>query len=267
MRAQTLTHIRLPRLIHYVEAAAVQDSLVRACLDAKHRDAKAVLRPMVLTMEMAPVYTTGRRDRGRTTDEEKRRLATPLYPSSPASGGQEGGQAVVVDVVESLRGGQTTFHGPGQLVAYPILDLSGAAAAAAAARNGLDLRPKCYVDRLEAALIHTCRAFGVETWRTQHTGVWAHPDRKVAAIGVHLRRNVSSHGVALNVNTDLAYFDRIVACGLADKRATSLAREGATSCTLAQVTDVFVQALADQLGFDGVDEERATDPGRLSVLR
>jgi lipoyl(octanoyl) transferase len=86
---------------------------------------------------------------------------------------------------------------------------------------------------------------------TEHTGVWTSPEDKIAAIGVHMRRNVTSHGVGLNVNTDLWWFDRIVACGLEGKRTTSLAKEGAVGLKVEHVGQEFVRGVAERL--EGVD--------------
>jgi lipoyl(octanoyl) transferase len=86
---------------------------------------------------------------------------------------------------------------------------------------------------------------------TEHTGVWTSPEDKIAAIGVHMRRNVTSHGVGLNVNTDLWWFDRIVACGLEGKRTTSLAKEGAVGLKVEDVGREFVRGVAERL--EGVD--------------
>lgn len=124
-----------------------------------------------------------------------------------------------VELHETERGGDVTYHGPGQLVGYPILDLSG-----------LRKDVVWYLRSLEEVLIRAAREFGVETTRKQapmgkrplYTGVWA-GEEKLAAIGIHISRWVTSHGFAFNVTTDLSYFDFIIPCGLSDKGVTSLA--------------------------------------------
>lgn len=126
------------------------------------------------------------------------------------------------EVWPTQRGGQTTFHGPGQLVFYPILDLK--------AHYPLwpkGLSPRCYVNLLEQTTINTLARWGFTGIRTENPGVWEEEgERKIAALGVHLRRNITSYGVGLNVTTDLRYFDRIVACGLVGKKVTSMQELG-----------------------------------------
>jgi lipoyl(octanoyl) transferase len=125
-------------------------------------------------------------------------------------------QALGVELYEAGRGGDVTYHGPGQLVAYPILDL---------APDRCDLHR--YVRDLERALIATLAEYGIAAHAVPgRTGAWVHrdgqPDAKVAAIGVRVARWITSHGIALNVRTDLRYFDLIVPCGLRDSGVTSM---------------------------------------------
>ncbi|MGZ4816840.1 MAG: lipoyl(octanoyl) transferase LipB, partial [Terriglobales bacterium] len=151
---------------------------------------------------------------------------------------------------ETDRGGDVTFHGPGQLVGYPIFDLHGYPSSAKSALKYLGAVD--YVRRVEEVLIRSCLEYGIPTKRIKGlTGVWTdwsgapvegdrHPsqahlpvesgrrseeDAKIAAIGVHISRSVTSHGFALNVNTDLDYFKLIVPCGISDKSVTSIAHE------------------------------------------
>jgi len=124
-----------------------------------------------------------------------------------------------VELFETDRGGDVTFHGPGQLVGYPIFNLRGFEPRVGAVE---------FVRRIEEALIRTCGDLGVVTSRIPGlTGVWTEnsPPAKIAAIGVHISRGVTSHGFALNVSTDLESFKLIVPCGLADKPVTSLSVE------------------------------------------
>ena len=124
-----------------------------------------------------------------------------------------------IEVIRVERGGEVTYHGPGQLVAYPIVVL---------ARRGLLLRP--FVRALEGAMRDTCLTFGVDADRRDgHPGCWVEPDgprpRKLGALGLRVERGVSYHGIALNVTTDLAAFGLIDPCGMPDVESTSIARE------------------------------------------
>jgi lipoyl(octanoyl) transferase len=174
----------------------------------------------LLLVEHFPVYTIGR------GGDERNLLATPDRLR------EIGAEFIRVD-----RGGDVTFHGPGQLVAYPIVEL----------RDPLDLRR--YVRALEAAIIAAAESFGVPAHRSDGvTGVWVGGDRKLAAIGVRVRRGVTTHGLALNVNTDLGWFSEMVPCGIHDKEVTSLARELGHVVDMEEVEDRLADALADHFG-------------------
>ena len=135
--------------------------------------------------------------------------------------------------METGRGGDVTYHGPGQLVAYPILDLKP---------DRQDVHR--YVRDLEAAMIGLCAAYGVAADRIAGlSGAWV-GDRKIGAIGVRISRWITSHGLAFNVSTDLSFFDLIVPCGIADKGVTSLDRELGRPVPADEVADGFVQAFA-----------------------
>jgi lipoyl(octanoyl) transferase len=128
-----------------------------------------------------------------------------------------------VSVHEINRGGDVTYHGPGQLVGYPIFDLRSLFN-----QSGARLGPVDYVRRVEEALIRLCAGYGVLTGRIAgRTGVWTRgsPEKKIGAIGVHVSRGITSHGFALNVTTDLRDFQWIVPCGIADREVTSLELE------------------------------------------
>jgi lipoyl(octanoyl) transferase len=106
---------------------------------------------------------------------------------------------------------------------------------------------------LEEVLIATCGRYGVKAFRTENTGVWTSSENKIAAIGVHLRRHITSHGVGLNVSTDLGWFERIVACGLEGKGSTSLEHEGLNGLGVEEVGRVFVDEFAERIEkVDGV---------------
>jgi lipoyl(octanoyl) transferase len=154
----------------------------------------------LLVLEHEPVYTTGRRDAGRNLRMSRELLGAPL--------------------IESDRGGDITFHGPGQLVAYSIMDLKAA---------GLGVVD--YVRNLERVIVETLAGYGITAETVCGlTGVWV-GDEKIAAIGVRVSRPlggqgpwVTTHGLALNVDVDLGWFEKIVPCGIADKGVTSMAR-------------------------------------------
>lgn len=219
-RPEILRYVGLKR-VSYQEAAVIQEENVRKWLDFKAGKSLSSLEPTVFTFEMDPVYTCGRRERGTLSDEEVEYL-------------RAGGKA---HFVEASRGGQTTFHGPGQLVAYPVIDLR---------EYGLPVR--CYVSLLETVIINTLARYGLKGKTTKDTGVWMSDDEKIAAIGIHVRRSITSHGIALNVNTNPWWFNRIVACGLPDKRTTSMALQGVVGLEVAAVGRAFGEELATLLG-------------------
>ncbi|MDQ5841243.1 MAG: lipoyl(octanoyl) transferase LipB [Chloroflexota bacterium] len=174
----------------------------------------------VLLLEHDPVYTIGR------GGDERNLLATT-----------ERLAALGAELVRIDRGGDITFHGPGQLVAYPIVEL----------RDPLDLRR--YVRTLEEAIIATAAAFGVGATRVEGLpGVWVKGVRKLAAVGVRVKRGVTTHGLALNVSTDLAWFDEMIPCGLRDIEVTSLARERGEPSAMAEVAEGLADHLAEVFG-------------------
>jgi lipoyl(octanoyl) transferase len=149
-----------------------------------------------------------------------------------------------VPVHRTGRGGDVTYHGPGQLVVYPIIDL----------RSKLRKDVHRYVRNLELSAIRTLRDFALNSARRPpYTGIWIN-DRKIAAIGVAVRRSITFHGLALNVNTDLSYFKRIVPCGLAWADVTSMERELGAEQNLAKVRDRFLLNFAETFGYDDVKE-------------
>jgi lipoate-protein ligase B len=225
-----IRHLRLKGIVPYAKAANLQQDLVTKFLAHKASPTTtSAPTPTIITAQFSPVYTCGRREVGTVSEEQQTFL-------------KDNGNA---EFYEALRGGQTTFHGPGQLVAYPIIDLK---------THGLS--PRNYVCLLEKTLIKTCARYGIKAMTTEHPGVWTTPDDKISALGVHLRRNITSHGIGLNVNTDLKWFSRIVACGLEGKRTTSFENEGVHGQSVDEVADTFVRQLAESLeSIDGVQEE------------
>jgi lipoyl(octanoyl) transferase len=195
----------------------------------------------VLLLEHPPVFTCGKR-----TDPHER----PLDP----------GGAEVLDVD---RGGKITFHGPGQLVGYPIVRLPD------------HVRVVDYVRRVEEALIRACHDLGVETARVPgRTGVWlradaTRPERKIAALGIRVSRGVTMHGFALNCDVDLGWFDRFVPCGISDAGVTSLSAELGRDVRVAEVLPVVERHLDELLAwapYDATpDYEPRPEPGHLRV--
>ena len=167
-----------------------------------------LLPDTVLLLEHQSVYTAGRR----TEDFERPFDGTP--------------------VVDVDRGGKITWHGPGQLVGYPIVRLP----------DPIDVI--AHVRRIEAMLVEVCAEFGVTTSQVKgRSGVWVTadergPDRKIAAIGIRVTQGVTMHGFALNCDNDLAWFDRIVPCGIRDAEVTTLSQEAGRSITVAEVLPV-----------------------------
>lgn len=141
-----------------------------------------------------------------------------------------------VEIFEINRGGDVTFHGPGQLVGYPIFDLRSFPEKIGAVE---------YVRRIEEALIRTCIYYGIESQRISGmTGVWTMQERKIAAIGVHISRGVTSHGFALNVTTDLDYFKLIVPCGLT-KPVTSIEFESGKQPSMEDVLPIVTRSFGE----------------------
>ena len=212
-------HINLLQLgrISYAEGLRIQDELVAA------RKA-GTIGDTLLLMEHSPVLTLGR------NSTRSNILASDELLARKGIG-----------VHEINRGGDVTYHGPGQLVGYPIFDLRGDLPG----KRGPHLGPVDFVRLMEEALILTCKDVGVPAQRIcKLTGVWTLAggsvvEKKIAAIGIHVSRAVTSHGFALNVTTDLRDFDWIVPCGITDRGVTSLELESPQDVppTLAQAAN------------------------------
>jgi lipoyl(octanoyl) transferase len=218
-------------LVPYAEALELQHALAGAV-------SQRAIPDTVIMLEHPPVVTTGRR-----TD-----AASELHLPDGA----------VAEVIETNRGGKSTYHAPGQLVCYPILDLN---------RHGRDL--KKYLRELENAIVRTLAAFGLDGTRSDGlTGVWmpagaGQAPRKIASIGVHVSRWVTTHGYALNVDLDPAPFtDWITACGLEDAQFTTMARELGRAINVDEVKPAAVAALGEVFGLT-FDELPAADGGGL----
>jgi lipoyl(octanoyl) transferase len=191
-----------------------------------------------LLLEHQAVYTAGKR-----TAAAERPFGDPGAP-----------------VIDVDRGGKITWHGPGQLTGYPIVKL----------REPVDV--VAYVRALEEAMIRTCAEFGVTAVRVAgRSGAWVpgnpdrvpgEPDRKVGAIGARVARGVTMHGLALNCDCDLSWYDRIVPCGIRDAGVTTLSAEAGRDIGVAEVTPVLERHLAEALGYQ--TWRRISDPGILA---
>ncbi len=198
--------------VFYAEAWELQRSLAGAV-------SQGAIPDTVIFLEHPPVVTLGRR-------AERSELHVP--------------PGAEVEVVETDRGGKSTYHAPGQLVCYPILDLR---------RHGEDVKKYCR--DLEEALVQTLGAFGLDGVRIEGlTGIWLHPPpRKIASIGIHISKWITTHGYALNVDLDPAPFTQwITACGLDDAQFTTMARELGRPVSVAEVRPHAAQALSDVFG-------------------
>lgn len=213
----------------YDEALVLQRRHHREVLAARDAaDASATFGRMLFVEHVPPVITLGRRPgSARHLVVDEARLS-----------------ALGLQLRESDRGGDITYHGPGQLVAYPIIDL-----------NRARLRLHDYMRLLEQAVIDLCAMYGIDAQREEGaTGAWikgAGPNgaaAKICAIGVRVQRWVTMHGLALNVTTNLAHFDLIVPCGLEGRTVTSLERLLGTACPpMSEVKAQFAQAMALRL--------------------
>ena len=203
--------IARPGCVAYEAATRWQEALVERRLAGDGTDA-------LLLLEHPAVYTLGRG-------------ADPRFLGRGAAGD--------VPVVRSSRGGQVTWHGPGQLVGYPILDLRG---------HRQDVR--WYVREVEQVLIDALATLGIEAGRVDGLpGVWVDGRRKIASVGIAIRRWVTWHGFALNVAPDLGGFAAITPCGIDGVEMTSIDREGDAQ-TLDRVTDVVLAAFAARFGYE-----------------
>ena len=209
--------------VEYGEAAALQERL-RELVIARE------LPDLMLLLEHPPVYTVGRR-----SDEGE----LPL--------GEEHYRSLGIDVVRTPRGGKLTYHGPGQLVGYPIMRVAGVPG---------------YILTMERAIVAALGRAGIEATTKlghRHVGVWV-GERKIASVGVHLSHGVSSHGFAVNVDNDLDPFTWVVACGLPDVEMTSMAAEGASegvACFRKRMGHAFCEAFGLR--------QRLVTPARLGI--
>jgi len=227
-------------LIDYREAWALQEQLLASLVDAKSKPSPSRKLPAgyLLFCSHPPVFTlgkSGKLENVLATEEELNQKGAKF--------------------VKTNRGGDITFHGPGQLVCYPVLDLDF---------FFTDLHR--YMRCLEQAVIDCLKQFGIQAGRYPgYTGVWLEPEnddhaRKICAMGVRTSRWVTMHGLALNVTTDLQWFNLIVPCGIEDKAVASMHLELGNDVEISDVESVLKTTLASQFGFD-------TKPANSQILQ
>ncbi|HMS54838.1 MAG TPA: lipoyl(octanoyl) transferase LipB [Fimbriimonadaceae bacterium] len=200
-----------PGLVPYTEAVALQESVHKEVLEGSRPDT-------LILIEHPPVLTLG-------ANFHESNLLMPVESYS----------AKGIEVVRTGRGGDVTFHGPNQLVIYPIFDLR---------KHGQDLHK--YLRDLEEVIIHVLSKFELEGFRfPPHTGVWVDRalPRKIAAIGIQVKRWVSMHGIALNCNNDLSPFDLIVPCGIEGYDVTSVSKETGRDVSTEMAKPLVIEAI------------------------
>lgn len=212
--------------LHYHKAIELQNIASRELLDSLYLKGEKATRNTLFLCEHNPVYTVGIR-RNTYTNENKNRL-----------------ESLGADFVLTNRGGLITFHGPGQLIVYPVLYI-----------GSFSLRKsiKWYVNQLEACCIHLCQKYGLNATTTTDTGVWIE-NRKIAAIGVHARRYVTTHGIALNCNVDLEWFKHIDPCGIPDKEVTSLTKELGREVSVDETKEKFLNSFEETFQCSLIEE-------------
>jgi len=233
-------------LTSYADALKLQEELVE-------RRKRGEIGDVLLLLEHPPVITLGRNSKAEnilfSLDELKRRG---------------------IELFEINRGGDVTYHGPGQLVGYPVFDLRGFSGSDGKHKT---LYPVEFMRKLEEVIIRTCAEYGVVTQRVKGlTGVWTRPiagvtastePAKLCAMGIHISRGVTSHGLALNVTTDLKGFDSIVPCGISDKPVTSLNQEMAAVFSTRTVKPLSIAEVSETVAKNfGVVFDREIVPAR-----
>jgi lipoyl(octanoyl) transferase len=220
----TPLEVRRLGVVPYGEALAMQRALV------EERKAGRVPDLLLLLQHPAVITLGVRGDGGRSN------IVTPSERLTELG----------IDVFEAGRGGDVTYHGPGQIVGYPIIDLKP---------DRCDVH--VYVRDVEEVMIRVCADYGVSAGRVPgHTGAWIGPE-KIGAIGVRISRWVTSHGFAFNVSTNLDHFRLIVPCGIADRGVTSLEQAAGRTIPIVEVEDAFVRHFCDVFDRAAVDERSA----------
>ncbi|XP_046742699.1 putative lipoyltransferase 2, mitochondrial [Diprion similis] len=201
-------------------------SLQKILADLHHGNKELVTETQntLVLLEHNPVYTIGIRRKDYSVEEERKltKLGAQFFKTN--------------------RGGLITFHGPGQLIAYPILNLKQFAQASI----------RWYVNEIENMIIRLCAEFGIKGETSPDTGVWVN-NNKICAIGIHGSRYITTHGLALNCNTDLKWFEHIVPCGIKGKGVTSISKELKQDITVDDVIPVLCNAFKDQFECSLID--------------
>lgn len=206
-------------LIDYQEAWDLQKSIMKKKYTESFND-------ILLLLEHPHTYTLGK------TAEKKNLISSGQYLEENK-----------ISVYEIDRGGDITYHGPGQIVGYPIINLAG-----------WKKDTHKYLRALEEVIILTCREYGITGIRDpRYTGVWVE-DRKIAAIGIKVSRWITMHGFAFNINTDLNYFNGIVPCGITDKSVTSLKKELGFELNLNDVKRILLKNFAEVFSYTEVEK-------------
>ena len=234
MESKPTVHYQHLGLVDYKEAWDYQEKLFRSTVDQKIKvrngDSDKATKNYILFCEHPHVFTLGK-----SGDKENLLLNEQALADNNAT------------YYEINRGGDITYHGPGQLVVYPIFDLD---------HFFSDIHK--YLRFLEESVIETLAHYGISSGRVDGlTGVWIDGDkptaRKICAIGVKSSRWVTMHGIGFNVNSDLSYFSHIIPCGIQDKAVTSLERELGRTLDMQEVSSVLKEKIAAQFGFTYVD--------------
>jgi lipoyl(octanoyl) transferase 2 len=217
-----------PKPLPYLRTLQLQESIHALQLQQRRTSSALSHRDVLLLLQHKPVYTGGRRQTESETAAERARLQ----------------QTLGADLVLVQRGGELTYHGPGQLVGYPLLDLGRAKKPAMGIRD--------YICRLQRMLtLYLREAHGLVPTTSEHTGVFLGAKEKVASIGVQVRHRLTTHGFAMNVTREpRAWFDEIVACGLADVKAVSV------ECATGRKVEVGMEVPAIVDGFGRVMERQ-----------
>lgn len=209
---------------------------LQKCLADLHHTAASVPNSILL-VEHPPVYTTGIRTKNYTSSDEIRLKETGA------------------EFYRTNRGGLITFHGPGQLVVYPILNL-----------KHFKSSMRWYVCHIEKTIINLCQNLGLKAETSPHTGVWI-GDNKVCAIGVHGSRFITSHGLALNCCTDLSWYRHIVPCGIKDKGVTSLSEELGRNVSIEEIIPLFLKSFSEVFNCSYADFPNDQIVDILSVIK